>query len=415
MNPKKRVVVTAMGAVTPIGIGVESFWRKCCIGMSGVKKVGHFSIPAGTSQIAAQVDADVDQSVDRTFAFAKLAATQALAAAGPLPASARKAVYVSTAIGYISSMEREFATRSHGGQRKLAPISGEAQSEFLQRGKVFRFESLARDLAREFQFADGSCTIPTGCTGGLDAIGYALAAIRRGDVDIVLTGAAEAPITPLVVAAFGKIGATSTRDVAPELASRPFDRDRDGFVLGEGSAVLLLESLDHARSRNATILAEVAGYASINNCFHMTDIPEDGSRIADCIRLALRDAQTESEEVDAINAHGSSTPQNDIAETSAFYQVFGRRAESIPVTSMKSQIGHPLAASNAIEVVASVKSLQDSLIPPTLNLEHLDARCRLNVVSGSALAHATRCVLKTSSGFSGIHSAVVLRKWEGLT
>ena len=236
--------------------------------------------------------------------------------------------------------------------------------------------------------------------------------MRAGDVDVAVTGAAEAPITPLVVAAFAKVGATSLRNSQPQQASRPFDMDRDGFVLAEGSGMLIIEELDHARRRGAEILAELRGYGTVNNYYHMTDIPEDGLRIAKSAELAMLDAGVSPDEVDAINAHGSSTRQNDVAESNAYWHLFGSRAAEIPVTSLKSQIGHPLSASNSVEVVASILSLRTGVIPPTINLQHQDPRCRLDVVGNVAREANVRCLLKTSSGFSGIHSSLVIAKTE---
>jgi 3-oxoacyl-(acyl-carrier-protein) synthase len=309
-------------------------------------------------------------------------------------------------------MEQSFVYQSRGGHQPLQAIQPFAASRSLL--DAFGFNSTAKYLARHFGLGGGYTTVTTGCTGGLDAIGYALEAIRSGVVDVAVTGSTEAPITPLTVAAFGKIGATSLRNAEPQQASRPFDRDRDGFVLAEGCGILVVESLDHAQARGATILAEVAGFGSVNNYYHMTDIPQDGLRIAKSAQLALQDGGITADEIDSINAHGSSTPQNDVAEANAFRYLFGERASTIPVTSTKSQIGHPLSASNSIEVIASVLSLRTGIIPPTINLTQQDPLCPLNVIANVASQQSSHCLLKTSSGFSGIHSSLVLRKYEGV-
>jgi 3-oxoacyl-(acyl-carrier-protein) synthase len=419
MTSQRRVVITGMGVVTPIGIGVRTFWDNCVRGTSGVKPIGGFVIPEGRSAIAGIVeDFETPPDADRSLAFARVAAKEALAAARLDRATdpdeaARRSVHLSTAIGQIGAMEREFVRQSRGRADRIGAEPLAASADDTRQLDTFQFNTVAAALYEEYGFGGGCTTIPTGCTGGLDAIGYAMQAIRDGEDDVVLTGATEAPITPLVVAAFGTIGATSLRNAEPTRASRPFDLERDGFVLAEGCAMLVLESAEHALARGAPILAEVVGYGSVNNYFHMTDIPEDGVRLAESVRRALDDAGLSPDAIDSINAHGSSTPQNDIAETHAYHQVFGPRVEEIPVTSIKSQIGHPLAASNAIEVVSVVESIRTGQVAPTINHDRRDPRCTVDVVGNVARTTRTTCVLKTSSGFSGIHSSVVIRKWEG--
>lgn len=411
MSSRNRVVITGMGAVTPIGVGVSRFWERCVAGTSGVDLVRRFVIPEGFSQIAGMAsEVPFSNAVERSVQFALLAAREAVGMSGlGAEAMQRCGVYISTAIAQISSMERQFAAQSHGGAQQIAPLRGPR----LGGGEAFSFNATAEALEVEFHCGVGSTTIPTGCTGGLDALGYAVESLRSGQACVAISGATEAPITPLVVAAFGKIGATSMRNSSPQTASRPFERDRDGFVLGEGAALFVLETLEHATTRGATILAEISGYGSVNNCYHMTDIPEDGQSIARSIQVALRDAALSTENIDAINVHGSSTQQNDIAETRAYYSVFGPRAEEIPVTSIKSQIGHPLAASNSIEVVSVIQSLRTGIIPPTINYVNGDPHCRLNVVANVArTCSSLQSILKTSSGFSGIHSAMILKKWS---
>jgi 3-oxoacyl-(acyl-carrier-protein) synthase len=417
----KRVVITGIGTVNPNGNNVPEFWVHCCKGRSGIRPISAFAVPDTYSQIAGIVDdfepwlevADLPLNVDRVTAFALVAAQEALRHAGLDPAAlpgdaARFGVYISTAIAQIASMEKEFYLQSAGGRQSV----GIGDGLRAHAAQWFQFNTTASVLSKRFGFAGGHATMTTGCTGGLDAMGYALDAIRNGVVDVVLTGSTEAPITHLTVAAFGKIGATSKkRNATPTQASRPFERDRDGFVLAEGCGMLVFESLQHALARNAPILAEVGGFASINNCLHMTDIPQDGQSIARSAELALMDARVNVEQVDFINAHGSATPQNDVAESNAFRYLFGERSTRIPVTSIKSQIGHPLSASNSIEVISAVLSLLHSVIPPTINLEHQDPRCQLDVVGNEARDQPVRCVLKTASGFSGIHSSLVLRKY----
>ncbi|MCA2711292.1 MAG: beta-ketoacyl-[acyl-carrier-protein] synthase family protein [Microcystis sp. M015S2] len=411
---KRRVVITGMGTINPNGKTVAEFWSNCCKGRSGVRSITAFPISEEYSRIAGIVDdfepwqtlPALSPTLDRSTQFALVAAREALNQANleELPRPERAGVFISTAIAQIASMERAFRQQSQEGQYRLEGVP------LLDTSLIdaFDFNSTAKILARQYNCRGGYTTITTGCTGGLDAIGYAIAAIRSGAVDMALTGSTEAPITPLTVAAFGKIGATSKSNRPPSEVSRPFERERDGFVLAEGCGILVIEELNHALGRGAMILGELMGFGSVNNCYHMTDIPKDGKRIADSVFLALKDATLTPDAIDSINAHGSSTPQNDVAETNAYYRVFGDRAATIPVTSNKSQIGHPLSASNSIEVIASVQSLRLGIIPPTINLVEKDPDCPLNVVDNEARYQPTRCLLKTSSGFSGIHSSVII-------
>lgn len=411
---RRRVVVTGLGAVTPIGRSVPELWSRCVAGTSGVRRIEAFAVPEGRSAVAGIVQGSWEGE-DRCLAFARTAASEAARAAGLRAADGdtggRRAVIISTAISQLASMEADFARRSSGGKRRIERPAGRSRDDRALR--VFNFNTVAGELSRQLGFRGPCVTVPTGCTGGLDAIGAAMESIRSGEADLVLTGATEAPITPLVVAAFGVIGATSMRNDDPQGASRPFDRARDGFVLAEGCGMLVVESLEHAEARGAPILAELTGHGSVNNCHHMTDIAEDGERIARSAAIALEDAGLSPDAIDMINAHGSSTPQNDVAEAAAFRLLFGARSGAIPVTSIKSQIGHPLSASNAIEVVTAVLSIRDGVVPPTINLRDKDPRCPLDVVGNTARDLRVRRVLKTSSGFSGIHSSLVIEAFSG--
>lgn len=412
--PDQRVVVTGMGTINPLGKNVPEFWKNCVEGSSGVCNISALfknPIPSHLSQIAGVVqipfEGNNEKVQERNLLFTELAVQEALQDAGLLntPFNQRCGVFIATAIAEIALMEWSF-NRYNRGLGHIGFIS--LNSPYFE-GSFF-FNHIARMIASKYGFRGGAVTIATGCTGGNDAIGYAMHMIRGGKVDIAITGATEAPITPLVITAFNKIGATSKRNDQPTKASRPFDKDRDGFVLAEGCGILVLENLSHAQKRGASIYAEIKGMGSINNCYHMTDIPQDGESIAKACQLALKDAQIEPDKVDYINAHGSSTPQNDIAETNAFYRVFGDRAKNIPVTSIKSQLGHALSAANSLEVISAILSLQDNIIPPTINLDTQDPACPLNVVANKALESKVTTILKTSSGFSGIHSSLILGK-----
>jgi len=424
MNSTERtVVVTGMSTINPLGQDLTEFWTACKKGTSGVKKIEDFYIPDGMSQMAGIVERlDLSslnlsmeqlENYDRSLLFALKASHDALQHSGLKPESrlnlngSRWGVFVANAISQISNMEKSFCQQSAKSIQPLAP----ARKGSGRRPNSYFFNTTNAEIVNHFNLGCEQVTVVTGCTGGLDAIGYALQAIRKGKVDIAITGSTEAPITPLVVASFSKIGATSTRNYDPGTASRPFDVDRDGFVLAEGCGILILESLEHAQKRGATIYAVISGIGSVNNCYHMTDIPEPGESIAKASLEAIKDAKIEPEQIDFINAHGSSTPQNDVAESNAFHRMFGPKARDIPVTSIKSQLGHTLSSATSIEVISAVLSLNDNIIPPTINLCSQDSRCELDVVANKARTSPVNCVLKTSSGFSGIHSSLIIEKW----
>lgn len=421
----ERVVVTGMGTVNPLGSTVDDFWAACLLGTSGVRVVHEFTIPDNMSRIAGLVDqpwpggrplledlADPD-GLDRSVRFAVTAATEAVRQSGLTREDVvalgpgRTAVSISTAIGNITRMEAAFVAGTDRGTRPLRPATRRGPG-----GDAFFFETTSAVVAQALDIGAEYVTIATGCTGGVDAIVHAAMTIRAGVADVVVCGASEAPITPLVVGSFAKINATSLRNDDPTGASRPWSAGRDGFVLAEGCGILILESLSHARRRGAHILAEISGHGSVNNHFHMTSMPQDGEPIARSVRLAVADAGLTPDDIDGINAHGSSTPQNDQAESNAFTRVFGDRVTSIPCTSIKSQTGHALSAANGIELIASVLTLRDRTMPPTLNHDVPDPRCRVHVVRQAQDLPHPRHLLKTSSGFSGIHSSLVLSRYE---
>jgi 3-oxoacyl-(acyl-carrier-protein) synthase len=419
---RERVVVTGMSAVTPIGANLETFWNNHVRGVSGVKEITDFEIPSNLSRIAGIADCFSPENIglekeevekfDRSVLFALAASKEAVEMSGLDYTneidSDKRGVYIANAIGGIGNMERTFRKGTKSGEVNL-PLTIDTKNPVYD---WFQFNTISRTLAQKYNFLGGNAVITTGCTGGIDALGYALEAIRSGEIAIALTGATEAPITPLPVAAFNKIKATSRKkNDCPEEASRPFDVDRDGFVLAEGCGILVVESLTHAKNRGATILAEVLGFGSCNNAQHMTDIPQDGISISNSIELALEDSGIDKESINFVNMHGSSTPQNDRAESQALLSIFGERTNKIPVTSVKSQIGHPLAASNSIEIVSSIKSIQEGIIPPTINLVEKDPAIDLWVVGNEKLNHPVEYALKISSGFSGIHSSLVIGKY----
>lgn len=416
---KNRVVVTGMSACTPCGIGYKEFEENVIAGTSGIRKVDAFTIPSEYSQIAGQLNdfySETEFRIDRAksqskmyrerqLAIGEFCINEALKMSGLSKGSRKNCpridLCMATAIGSMVTMEYAFIQnnfcKSFAGDDKY---------------RYFSFRESAKQLVKMFNLSGVDIVLPTGCVGGCDAVAYALNAIRLGKSECMIVGAVEAPITPLVVTAFGQIKATSTRECLPSEASRPFDSERDGFVLGEGGGILILESEKSALARGATIYAEIKGSGSVNNCYHMTDISTDGYKISESCRLALEDADLDRKDIDYINAHGSSTKQNDIAEANAFNIIFGERTSKIPVTSIKSQTGHALSAASAIEMVSVIQTINSHKIPPTLNVVNQDPLCNINVVKGKYLQHPVKNVLKTSSGFSGIHTAVVIGKYE---
>ncbi|WP_189532434.1 beta-ketoacyl-[acyl-carrier-protein] synthase family protein [Paludibacterium paludis] len=416
-----RVVVTGLGVVAPNGLGHREFWNNCMAGRPGIRKITAFPTDGLTAKIAGIVEgftpgdwripkalADrTDRYVHFAMAASAMAVEHARLDAGTL-AGERTGVCIATAIAGTPYMERVFLAST---ERATGPVDSHAVPADLYLNAGFNGATSA--VAGHYGAAGPVMSLATGCTAGLDALGYALDCIRAGDADIMLAGASEAPLTPLAMAAFDVIGAlTNSRNDCPERASRPFDKTRDGFVLGEGSGVLVLESYEHARARGARILAELSGFGSTCNAYHMTDLPPDGEALCRAAALAVEDAGISPEAIDHVNAHGSSTPQNDANESFALVKLMGDHAKTIPVCSLKSMNGHALSAANAIEAVACVLSLMHQEVPPTINYEEPDPDCFLDYVPNIGRKASMDHVLKTASGFSGIHSAVVFRRYR---
>ncbi|NLQ47927.1 beta-ketoacyl-[acyl-carrier-protein] synthase family protein [Streptococcus mutans] len=418
MNDKKRVVITGFGTINALGGNSQEYWENSLSGNSGLQSNNLFEIPDNMSKVNGFVSFDesilpeIVQVEDRSVQLAFLACEEAIKLSGLNSkdlSSDRVNVTLASAIGNITTMENIL----HSIVNENSGLKLNEKREYDKWANYFQFNHLSKFISNYYGILGESVVIATGCTGGLDAIGYSFESIRRGEADIVITGSSEAPITPLVVSSFSKINATSTKfNDTPELASRPFDKDRDGFVLSEGSGIIILESLDHALSRGAKIYGEVVGYGSCNNAQHMTDIPSDGESIAKSIKLALQDAKTHPSKIDYINLHGSSTPQNDRAETEALKRVFGDEYNHIPVTSNKSQIGHSLSASNSIEIINCILSINTKFLSPTINIFNLDKNCDLNIVQKSYELDSLNYILKNASGFSGIHSAIIIGKYD---
>jgi 3-oxoacyl-[acyl-carrier-protein] synthase II len=412
---QRRVVVTGMGLVTPLGTGVEKNWDALISGRSGIRRISRFSnLEAYPSQIAGEVPdfspADFIEpkeikKMDLFIQYAVAAAAMAITDSG-LKIDAELAEQVGVIIGVglcgIDTIETTKEAILQGGPRKISPF-------FIP--KVI--SNLAPGQIAIRHGAKGINLTPTSaCASGTHAIGEAYHLIRRGLQDAVITGGAESAITPLAVGGFAAMKALSTRNDKPERASRPFDRDRDGFVIAEGSGVLILEERERALERRAKIYAEVVGYAANGDAHHMTAPAPEGEGAARCMRLALKDAGLAPTDIDYINAHGTSTEYNDANETMAIKRVFGEQAAKLAVSSTKSMTGHLLGAAGAVEGVFSALSLHHGLIPPTINYDNPDPQCDLDYVPNEARKADLRVVLSNSFGFGGTNACVILRRAE---
>ncbi|OLE21028.1 MAG: beta-ACP synthase, partial [Catenulispora sp. 13_1_20CM_3_70_7] len=372
------------------------------------------------SRIAAECDFDpiasglTEQEVarmDRAAQFAVVSTAEALADAGLEPgrvAPERIGVSVGTAVGCTMALEDAYVDVSDRGARWEVDATRAADLPHLYRALVP--SSIAAEVAWTAGAEAAACAVSTGCTSGLDAVGQGAHLVAEGAADIVIAGATDAPISPITVACFDTIKATSINNTDPAHASRPFDRDRDGFVLGEGAAMLVLEDAEHARRRGAHIYCEIVGYAQRSNAYHMTGLKPDGLDMAEAIRVALGRAGLRPEDVDYINAHGSGTKQNDRHETAAFKASLGRRAWQVPVSSIKSMIGHSLGAIGALEAAACALAIEHDVVPPTANLHHPDPDLDLDYVPHQARRHVNDVVLSVGSGFGGFQTAMLLAR-----
>ena len=415
---RRRVAITGMGVIAPGGVGAKEFWTLLTEGRTATRRISFFDPSPFRSQVAAEVDFDPVAAgltpaevarMDRAAQFAVVATREAVADSGIELSErdpARVGVTVGTAVGVTMGLEREYRTVSDDGQRYL--VDHERAVPHLYQYLVP--SSFAVDVAHAVGAEGPATVVSTGCTSGLDSVGYAVELIRERSADIMIAGSTDAPISPITLACFDAIKATTPRNDDAEHASRPFDISRDGFVLGEGAAMFVLEDLDHARRRDAHIYAEIAGFGSRCNAFHMTGLRPDGREMAEAIRVALAEAGLAGDDVDYINAHGSGTKQNDRHETAAFKRSLGGNAYRCPVSSIKSMVGHSLGAIGSIEIAASALAIEHDVVPPTANLHHPDPECDLDYVPLTALPWRTDTVLTVGSGFGGFQSAMVLTR-----
>ena len=410
-RPARRVVVTGLGLVTPLGTGVEKTWKALCAGESGIGRITRFDPTGYDAQIAGEVkDFDPAQFIEKkeikkmdTFIHYAVGASQLAVDDAKLKVAPEEAtrvgVYIGSGIGGLGSIEHYHDVLREKGPGRVSPFFIPMTIINLASGQV---------AIRVGAKGPNSCAV-TACATGNHCIGDAYRLIQRDDADVMIAGGAEAAITPLGVAGFASAKALSFRNDDPTKASRPFDKDRDGFVLGEGAGVVVLEELEHARARGARIYAEVIGYAMNSDAYHITAPPEEGEGAVRCMEMALKDASVAKTDIGYINAHGTST-MADAIETKAIKHVFGEQAYRIPVSSTKSMTGHLLGAAGGIEAVFSILALHHGILPPTINLDHPDPACDLDYVPNTARSVQTQVVLSNSFGFGGVNACLLFRR-----
>jgi 3-oxoacyl-[acyl-carrier-protein] synthase II len=411
----RRVVVTGVGLISSVGVGTDATWQALCAGQSGIGPITHFDPTGFSARIAGEVKGfDPLQFVDKkdvkkmdvfiqfAIAAAQFAVDDARLAIGPDNAD-QVGVFIASGIGGFSTIEREHDALRAGGPRRISPFFIPASIINLAAGQVsIRFGARGPNLA--------TCTA---CTASAHAVGEAFEIIRRGDADVMIAGGSEASITPLGVGGFAAMRALSTRNDEPERASRPFDRDRDGFVVGEGSGILVIEELETARRRGASIYAEIVGYGLSADAFHLTAQPEDGNGAIRSMRMALRKAGVRPEQIDYINAHGTSTPINDPTETLAVKTTFGDHAHKLVMSSTKSMTGHLLGAAGGLEAGITSLAVRHQLAPPTINLDHPDPACDLDYAAHVSRPMTIRYALSNSFGFGGTNGTLLLKQYSG--
>lgn len=411
---ENRVVVTGIGVITPIGIGKDVFWEGLKAGRSGVDQITQFDTTDFPTRIAAEVkDFNPEDYLDRKEARRMARFIQfAVACAGlSLKDSGldlgkvdlnRVGVSVGSGIGGVKTMEDQARVLIEKGPKRVSP--------FLVPMMIANMASGCVSIA--FGAKGPNTTLVTACATSTHSIGDSFRILQRGDADVMIAGGSEASITPLSVAGFCAVKALSTRNEEPQKASRPFDAERDGFVMGEGAAVLILETIDHALARGARIYVEICGFGMSADGFHITAPDPEGEGASRCISNALADAGMDPEDIDYINAHGTSTPLNDKLETMAIKKVFKEHAQRIPVSSTKSMIGHLLGAAGGAELAASILSMSYGIIPPTINYENPDPECDLDYVPGSFREAKIKVFLSNSFGFGGTNASIIMKKIE---
>jgi 3-oxoacyl-[acyl-carrier-protein] synthase II len=414
MSEKRRVVITGIGIISPIGIGKEKFTESLKNGVSGVDLISFFDVSQYPTKIAAEVkdfnpedyiEKKKVRRMDRFCQFALAAAKMAIEDS-QLDLNkedlSRIGVIIGSGIGGISTIEREMEVLLTKGPSRISP--------FLIPMEIINIA--AGEIAIQYGFKGPNYGVVSACASSTHAIGDALRILRYGDAEVMISGGSEAAITPLGLSGFCAAKALSTRNDEPKKASRPFDKNRDGFVMGEGAAIFVLETLEHAIKRNAKIYGELAGYAATDDAWHITAPREDGTTQALCMKLALQDAEVSPSEVDYINAHGTSTQLNDKYETLAIKQIFGEYAYKIPISSTKSMTGHLLGAAGAVELAAILMCMENKFIHPTINYEVPDPECDLYYVPNQPIEKEINVALSNSFGFGGHNAAIVVKRFK---
>jgi 3-oxoacyl-[acyl-carrier-protein] synthase II len=414
MAENRRVVITGMGVIAPNGIGIEGFWNSLIHGRSGIRKITHFDPSSYPSQVGGEVQ-DFDpgdymtpkgaRRMDRFSQFAVACARLALEDARikiSREDSNDIGISIGSALGGLPTAEEQHSIFMEKGLKRVDPLL--ATKLFLG--------AATSQVSVEIGIHGHSNTIAGACSAGTDSIGYAFQAIKNNLAEIMIAGGSEAPLAPLAFGAFCLIGALSSRNGEPSRASRPFDKERDGFVMSEGAGLLVLENLESARKRGAHIYAEIIGYGTTNDAYNMVQPLPTGEQGKRAIRLALQSANVDPYDIDYINAHGSSTPLNDKVETKIIKDIFGEHAYKLPISSIKSMIGHTLGAAGSIEAIASAFVIKDQFIPPTINLEFPDPECDLDYVPNRGREAIVNTVLSCSYGFGGKNSAIIIRKFS---
>ena len=410
-----KVVVTGLGALAPNGLSVPSYWEGLCSGKSGIDTITGFDITDFPIKIAGEltgfepenyVDRREVRKLDRFSILALGATTEAIHWAKLDLDTIRKervGVILGTGVGGINTLEEQHTALSKRGPRRVSPYFVPKMIANIAAGQI----------AIKYGFQGPNQTVISACASASDAIGYALRLLRAGDIDIVISGGTEASVSPLPIAGFANMKALTQENDIPSEASRPFDLDRKGFVMGEGAGILVLETEDHAKQRNANILAELAGYGSTNDAYHVTQPVEGGTGAVNAMKLAIEDGKFNLTEINYINAHGTSTYYNDKNETAAIHTLFGSHAKSLKVSSTKSMTGHLLGASGAIEAVACIKAIETSRIPPTINYTTPDPECNLDYVPNHSESLSITGILSNSFGFGGHNAVLAFRPWGG--
>jgi 3-oxoacyl-[acyl-carrier-protein] synthase II len=411
----RRVVVTGVGLVSACGLGTEETWASLLAGRSGISTITHFDATAFDCRIAGEVK-NFDplnwlekKEIKKTGRFIQIALAAADFAMkmsalqiGPDIAD-RAGAYIASGIGGFDVIEREHEKLLKGGPGRISP--------FFIPGTIVNLAS--GHVSIRYGARGPNSATATACSAGAHAIGDSFKIIQRGDADVMICGGSEAAITPMSIGGFAAMKALSTRNGEPERASRPFDADRDGFIVGEGAGILILETLDHAIHRGARIIAEVAGYGMSGDAYHITQPSENGDGANRVMRAAMRDAKIEPHQVGYINAHGTSTPLGDSIETRAMKSAFGEHAAKVAVSSTKSMTGHLLGGAGGLEAGISVLALRDQILPPTINYETPDPTCDLDYVPNKARKAEVEYVLSNSFGFGGTNAALIFKRWDG--